>query len=79
MAANMAPDFIEAITSPRQWATVSATLVLVRLAVGLHYAILEQPNQRMTQRHRARRPLILALITWSASFTNLEMQKIWSR
>ena len=58
----MTPELGEAIRSSQYWAVVGVTLVLVSLAVGLHYEALRQLNARMPHWRLPRHPRIFVMI-----------------
>ncbi len=73
----MTPGFGEALGSASYWAVVGVTLVVVALAVGLHYEVLQQLNRRMPHWKLPRHPRIYVMITRSAPFAYLEMARYW--
>ncbi|HLG52467.1 MAG TPA: potassium channel family protein [Steroidobacteraceae bacterium] len=58
----MTPELAGAVASPLHWAAVIVTVLLVGLAVGLHYEALQQLNRRMPHWRLARHPKILVMI-----------------
>ena len=69
----MAQEFGDALTSAHQWAAVSATAMVVALAVFLHYEALQQLNRRMPHWKLPRRPRILVMIFFILAMHILEI------
>ncbi len=59
---SMTPELGDAVGSSQHWAAVGVTLLVVALAVGLHYEALQQLNRRMPHWRLPRHPRILVMI-----------------
>lgn len=70
----MTPSFATAIASLPYWIMVLVTLLLVALAVGLHYEALERLNDRLPRSSLPMRPRILLLI---GSILLVHTAEIW--
>lgn len=58
----MTPGLSEAFGAAHYWAVVGITLVVVLLAVGLHYEVLQNLNRRMPHWKLPRHPRIYVMI-----------------
>jgi len=58
----MTPGFGEALRSAEHWIVVGVTLLVVALAVGLHYEVLQGLNRRMPHWKLPRHPRIYVMI-----------------
>ncbi len=58
----MTPDFADAISLSTYWIAMGATAIMVGLAVGMHYEVLQQLNRRMPHWKLSPRPRILVMI-----------------
>jgi len=58
----MTPSLGEALGSLSSWTVVAVTLLVVALAVGLHYEVLQQLNRRMPHWKLPRHPRIYVMI-----------------
>lgn len=58
----MTPGFGEALGSVHHWVVAGITLLVVALAVGLHYEVLQQLNRRMPHWKLPRHPRIYVMI-----------------
>jgi hypothetical protein len=58
----MTPEFGEALRSASYWAVVSVTMLVVSLAVGLHYEVLQRLNRGMPHWKLPRHPRIYVMI-----------------
>jgi hypothetical protein len=60
--ARMTPEFGDALRSGPYWAVVGITILIVLLAVGLHYEVLQHLNRRMPHWKLPRHPRIYVMI-----------------
>lgn len=62
MTLAVTPELTEALHTSAYWVVVLLTLLLVGMAIGLHYEALQQLNRRMPRWNLSRHPRVLVMM-----------------